>query len=259
MKVKSDAYKKLLAKLDTVDMGTGGGFWKPPEGLSTIRILPPVGEMGYFFLEAGQHYVNNTSYMCPNLCSGGKDPCPLCEVNELLFRAGQKEQAGNYRVQRKFWMNVIVRGEEDNGPQRFTPGIKIAGTIFSYIQDPDYGDITDEEDGFDVKVTRNGTGLATKYETRLARNPSALGDDDQIEEWLESATDIVEYIATQLMSYEDMAEQTGVGLFLEEGDMSALEADEDESEDEVESPSAQIEKRLSRRSGRGGTRRKRTS
>jgi len=263
MKGKSDAYKKLLERLGDVDMSSGGNFWKPPEGLSTVRILPPVGKMEYFFLEIGQHYIDNTSYMCTNICSDGADPCPLCEVNELLFRAGQKEMADRYRVSRSFWMNVIVRGEEASGPQKFTPGVTIFRSLASYVTDPDYGHITDPDEGFDVKITRKGVGISTRYETRCARNPNALSDDDDmIEEWLEKSTDIVEFVAGQMLSYEDLAEQTGVDVFLEQGDMSTLEAeaDEDEPEDNGdESPSSKIEKRLSRRSGRGDTRRKRSS
>ena len=265
MKGKSDAYKKLLEKLGDVDMSTGGNFWKPPEGLSTIRILPPVGKMDYFFLEVGQHYINNTSLMCPNICSEGELPCPLCEVNELLFRSGEKEMADRYRVSRSFWMNIIVRGEESSGAQKFTPGVTIFRSLASYISDPDYGDITDEGEGFDVKITRKGQGINTRYETRCARNPSPLSeDDDQIEEWLEKATDIAEFVAGQMLSYDDLAEQTGVDVFLEQGDVSTLDVEESEpdeiEDDEDESPSARIEKRLARRTGRrSGSGRQRTS
>lgn len=245
MSKKSDAYQKLLAKLDGVDMGTGG-FWKPTVGMSTIRILPPIGEMDYFFVEVGQHYVGS-SFMCPAICSDGEDPCPLCEVNEALYRAGEKEAADKFRVRRSFWVNAIVRGQEANGPVIFTPGVTIFRTLASFISDPDYGDITDEEDGFDIRIERQGEGLKTRYETRAVRSPTPLGSDEEIEEWLDDAKDLTELITSKMLSYEDLMEQTGVDAFLEEGDLdSVLEGVEEDAEE----PSAtdRIEKRMARRS-----------
>jgi len=244
----SKAYKDLLDKIQSVDLGTSG-FWKPPQGMSTVRILPPVGDMEYFFMEVGQHYVGGQNYMCPNLCTEGKEGCPLCDVNEVLYKAGEKDAASQYRVRRSFWMNIIVRGSEGDGPQIFTPGVTIFRTIASIISDPDYGDVTDLDEGFDIKVVRDGTGLSTKYETRAVRNPSELGDDAQIEEWLEKATDLDEFVSGQLSdSYDDLAEESGVSLFLDEGDVTSLIVDAPEEDEEEEaSASDRIRDRLSRR------------
>ena len=243
-KSSADVYKKLLDRVESLDLGRGG-FWRPSEGRSTIRILPPVGTMDFFFKEVGVHRLGNQRFYCPAICTDGEDPCPICEVNEELWQSGEKETASRFRVQRRFWMNVVVRGKEPLGPQMYTPGITVFGSVVSLIKDPDYGDVTDEEDGFDIKIDRTGTDITTTYQTRAARNPSPLSDDeDEMEEWLTGATDIEEFVSNKLLDYDDLAEKAGVDVFLDGGE---LDLDDEPEEPEEESASSAIERRLKRR------------
>ena len=251
----SEAYKRLLEKVRSIDMGSRT-FWSPREGRSVVRILPPVGDMQFFFKEVGRHYIGGKSYVCPLISTDGQNDCPACEVNEELYQAGEKEAAAKFRAQRKFYMNVIVRGEESAGPRVFTPGITIFGAIVALISDPDYGDITDIDGGTDVVINRKGTGLETEYQVMARRNASVLGTDEQVEEWLKSAEDLEAFVMGKLLSYEDMANATGAAAYLDMGREEEEFEDEEEFEEEEafeeeeEPASSIIRKRLAKRRGR---------
>lgn len=213
-----DRLKKLLDKVNSLNLG-GGGWWRPPVGVSTIRILPAIGTMEYFFMEVGQHYIVDGSkpFYCPSICSEGVEKCPICEVNEALYRAGEKDAASKFRATRAFFMNVIDRSNPGQGVQRYAPGTTVFQAIASMISDPDYGDISDEADGYDIKIERVGEGREnTKYQVRPVKRPTPLGTDEQIEEWMSNAEDLKAYVDEQLMSYAELAEKSGVDVYFTE-------------------------------------------
>lgn len=218
-------YKELLEKVQGMDLG-GGGFWKPKEGRSLIRILPPVGDMEFFFQEVGRHY--DQKQYCPAITTEGAEECPICEINEALYQAGEKEAAAKFRATRAFWMNIIDRSNEDAGPQIYTPGVQVFQSIVAFISDPEYGDITDEEDGFDLKIDRKGQGIETKYTVLPSRMPSALGsDDEQMNEWIEDARDLSAHVEEQLKDYDDLIDAAGLEAYFD-GTTQAEEEEEDE-------------------------------
>jgi hypothetical protein len=258
----ADKYKALLDKVQGMELGSRG-FWKPSVGRSTVRILPPVGDMEFFFHEVGQHYVNDGTFFCPKMCTDGEQDCPICEVNEELWAAGEKDAAKDYRPRRSFWMNVIVRGEEGAGPRIFTPGITVFNSVVALISDPDYGDISDEYDGTDISIDRTGEGLQTEYQVIAKRQPTQLADDeDLMDEWLEAARDIQKHISASVMDYDELMEKSGVVVFFDTDDVTEALADEDDYEDdeelEDEPASERIRKRMeSRTSRRRSSRRRR--
>ena len=85
-------------------------------------------------------------------------------------------------------------------------------------------------------------------------------DEDEIDEWLDSAVDLSEHVANRLLPYDELAKATGADVYLDasEDDDEYYEEGDDEDEDD-QSASAQIAKRLERRRGAAGkrTRRKR--
>jgi hypothetical protein len=193
-----DRLAAIREKLRKTDMGSGrGGFWSPKVGKNTIRILPEVGDMEFFYQTVGKHNFppdGKRSVYCPQFTSQGELDCPVCEVIDELKKAGDKaskELAGMLGLRKSYWMNVVDRANEDAGPQIYTPGVIVMGSISSLILDPDYGDITDLAKGVDITIEREGTGRETKYEVRPKPRTSPLhADQDVIEEWLEKAKDL---------------------------------------------------------------------
>lgn len=215
----SDKLKKLLDKVNSMNLG-GGGWFRPPVGTSTIRVLPGVGTMDYFFVEVGQHYLGDNArpFYCPNICSEGSLPCPICEVNEALYRAGEKEAASKFRASRAFFMNVIDRSNPSQGVLKYAPGTTVFQALAGMIGDPDYGDISDVDDGYDIKIERVGEGKeGTKYQVRPVKRSTPLSDDEELaEEWMNSATDLKVFTMEQLLEYDDLTEKSGVSVYFSE-------------------------------------------
>jgi hypothetical protein len=232
-------YQALLAKMQSIDLG-GGGFWKPPVGKSTVRILPPVGQMGdAFFVQTGTHYFSKSKvYQCPALSEAG--PCPICETNEGLYQSGKKKAAAQFRASKQFMANVIVRaaqkGQEDSDPVVWQFGSTVMGQLIALIADPDYGDISDAETGTDIIVTRTGEDKNTKYQITAKRQSSVLTmDTEKFESWLSGAKDLVDLVKGKLMEYEQLAAESGVSVYLTDGEIPDISDEEEETEPETES------------------------
>lgn len=241
VKRESSHHDALLDKLKRLESGgaMGGGgdaeFWRPKPGRHTIRILPPVGNMEFFFMHVARHWIDRKPYICPNVTDNLGDECPMCEESEDLRRSSSKAdiQAGKDLLPRKqFWMNIVVRkgkGDDFEGPFVFTPGISIFEEITALIRDPDYGDLlTDPLYGIDLRLEREGTGRTdTSYSLYPGRqegpiNPEYEDDEDGMWDWLEaSAEDLSEFVV--MPSYDEL-------LNALEGVPEEEEDDDDEEE-----------------------------
>lgn len=240
---RQEKLQKLYEKLQTIDIGSGHGFLSLKDGKNSVRILPGVGEMEYFFQEVGRHNMppDGKKYIyCPDFTTNGERPCPICEAVDTLQKSGDpasKALADKLRVKKTFWMNAINRADPSAGPKIFTPGPMIFKTIMSIVQDPDYGDITDPDEGIDLSITKTGSGMDTKYDT-FPKRVSPLGTDEEIQDWLEKAQDLTVIEVTDDPD-EDAELTKGRALWLypyerieREFNMSDVEAAEDEDVEE---------------------------
>lgn len=171
----TDAMQKKLAEIGS------GSFFKPKEGKNTVRILPPWSEEGLWYKEGVIHYGlknkdgKERGYAC--LKQFDKD-CPICEKREELAKQGAegKELADRLRGRVKFYANVLDYKVGKVVIWGFSA--KILSTLLSYCSDPDFGDISDPEKGYDVIVERTGTGQTdTRYAVRCRPKPTALEGD----------------------------------------------------------------------------------
>jgi hypothetical protein len=269
---REDRLAAVRKKLKETDMGGDRGFWKPKQGRNIVRILPGVGEMDMFFWQdVGKHYIpgSRRSYTCPSFTLG--DPCPICEFVGELYDDGSdasKALAKDLRVRKQFWMNIVLRGKEDMGPLIYTPGVTVFRSISGMISDPDYGEIYDPYEGVDVTISREGTGVDTKYEVRAKRRESPLHEDeDVIDEWLdEKAKDLsVVELTDNPGDDEDLMQDAVVYVYpygrlaelFEELDVAVEEEDDEEEtpfpdeDEEEESPARRaIRKKRAERSKR---------
>lgn len=283
VKKKSDKLsklEKLRQRLSEVDTGGGRGFWSPKEGRSVIRILPEVHEMEFFFQTVGRHNLPPAGkewVYCPEFTSEGELPCPICDLIKDLYRAGDKGSkmlAEELGLRKMYWMNVINREDESSGPMIYTPGVTVFDQVCSFIHDPEYGDVTDIDEGFDIIIERSGTGLSTKYQVKAKRMTSPLADDDKtIDKWLEDARDL-SYVEVSEDPEEDDAMRGNHAVYVLPYDRIVSESlgdfdemfeeedeeydedeeeyiDEDEEEEEEETPARkEVKRRMTRRSSR---------
>lgn len=230
---KKDKTKRRTDISKSVDeMGNLGGedFFKPQPGKNTVRILPPWNDKGVFFFKAIQHYnVQEKGGPVPCRTMIGK-PCPICEAlknvgKELARKAGPKT---------RFYMNVIDR----KNPK----GVKIWGVtarnmkkIKSAMEDPDYGDITDPEDGRDVIVEiDDSSGGAPQYEIRPRVKTSEV-DYDTWEDELHALDEEVVKSFPNDKEYRKLVEDAF--------DVEAEEEDEEDEEEEEEKPKKKKDKK----------------
>jgi hypothetical protein len=202
--------------------------------------------MEYFFQEVGRHNFpgkDNKYTYCPKFTSAGKLDCPVCELVDELYKAGDKaskELAKSLRTRRMYWMNIIVRDKNgDQGPFIYTPGVMVFGDISNIINDPDYGDVTDPDNGFDISIDRTGTGQTdTDYDVRSRRNPSPLSEDaKQAQEWLDAAKDL-SYVELTDSPEEDKGiigdHKVWVSSYdriVKDFDLDAISSDDDDDDD----------------------------
>jgi len=60
--------------------------------------------------------------------------------------------AKNLMARQRFFSPVIVRGEEDKGVRLWGYGKTVYETLLGLVLNPDYGDITDPQEGTDLKI-----------------------------------------------------------------------------------------------------------
>lgn len=247
---KQDRLSNLRDRLSKIKFSGSAGFFTAKEGMNTVRILPGVGSMDAFFVQVGVHVLDESGKKreyCPSEITDGEEECPICEAVNTLYKAGDvasKGMAKQLRKQRSFWMNIIDRSNESTGPLIFTPGVKIFGQVANLINDPDYGDIVDPDNGFDLVIERKGTGMDTEYDVRARRNPSVLGDDENVENWMNNAKDLTP-ISVSEDPNEDKGLTEGATLWYkpysrlqDEFNLEFEEVQEEEEDEEIARPPA---------------------
>jgi hypothetical protein len=102
-----------------------------------------------------------------------------------------------------------VRGKESEGPKYWAFGQTILKKLLGIIADEDYGDITDIENGFDLKVTytpkeKSDTGYA-KTEVSVRRNPSPLSKNpEEVKKWTTNQPRLLDAVGFEKKSYDEL-------------------------------------------------------
>ena len=184
-------------------------MWKPTEGEEhTVRLMSFPNNEGQPFKELWFYYniPGQRGLLAPY--QFGK-PDPVQELITKLREDGQKE---SYELAKKLYPKmrvyaaVIVRGEEEKGPQIWAFGKTVYQSLLNYMLDEDYGDITDPTDGFDVKVSCTkapGRQWATT-EVRPRPRPTKLDKDSKkVTTWLENIPDPTEIFTCK--TYDELS------------------------------------------------------
>ena len=139
---------------------SGGGsrrnsMWRPQEGEEhTVRLMSFPDNDGQPFKERWFYYNigNNPGLLSPHQF-GKPDPIQNL-INELRSDSSKEsyELAKKLYPKMRVYAPVIVRGEEDRGVRLWAFGKTVYQSLLNIMLDEDYGDITDPNDGRDVKV-----------------------------------------------------------------------------------------------------------
>jgi len=189
MSINMELMRKKLATL----RGEGGRdgdsiFFKPDEGDQDIRIVPtadgdPLKEM-YFHYNVGEH---KGGILCPKRNFGER--CPVCDFASAVWKESTetndeegKKLAKSLFVRARYFSPVVVRGREAEGIKVYGYGKKAYELLLGYILDPEYGDITDSNEGTDITLTYTKPttpGAYPQTNMKMRRNTSPLLEDSE--------------------------------------------------------------------------------
>jgi len=171
--------KKMKAKLAALQNKGGGKniFWRPEEGTTySVRIVStPDGDP---FKEAWFHYeIGKNSIPCPK--KNHAQDCPVCAFASKLFKENTDESnamAKKFLPRQRFFSPVVVRGEEKDGVRVWGYGKTVYQDLINLVLNPDYGDITDPDNGTDLTIKSDKVPGASFPTTKLtpARKTSKL-------------------------------------------------------------------------------------
>lgn len=219
---------KMKARREALTNRGGGGsnkemFWRPQDGETTIRIVPT--EDGDPFKDYWFHYNvgNNPGFLSPKKNFGEEDP--LDDFIRSLFKEGSEDSikmAKSLMARQRFFAPVLVRGEEDKGVRVWGFGKMAYQELLNLVLNPDYGDITDVDEGTDLVITYGKPAGAQFPQTTITprRRSSPLTDSKkQAKEYLEQVPDFtslfekktaqeVQSMLDQFLLGEEDAEET---------------------------------------------------
>lgn len=239
---------KIKAKLTNLSQSNNrkNYQWKPQPGKQQVRIVPYKQQPDNPFIELYFHYgINNRTYLSP--VSFGR-PDPICEFAEKLKRSGDKD---DYRMGRSLmpkmrtFVPVIVRGEEAEGVKFWGFGKEVYQELLGVIADPDYGDITDQENGRDITIeflSAEEAGRSfPKTNIRVKPNTTPVSDDKTILESVENNQPDISDIYQEL-GYDELKDalEKWVSGESEEGEPPAESVTEAESSVKVESAETKV-------------------
>lgn len=173
-------------------------YWRPTEeGDYTIRILPNKKDPKYPFEDVELYWNLKNKPISPKAW-GEEDIVEDYRIK--LFKKGTDEAkkiAKNLFPSNKSYAQIIVRGEEDNGVRILELGFNQVKALLKYATNPEYGDFTDEVNGYDftVTATRKEGNKTLTLSFVPARNNSPISSDKKlVKKWLTEQPDVLEHL-----------------------------------------------------------------
>ena len=189
---------KMKAKRDALENrgNAKSAFWRPEDGEQTIRLLPTAD--GDPFKEFWFHYNlgKNPGFLSPKKNFGEDDP--LNDFIRQLYKEGSDDSikmAKNLNARQRFFSPVIVRGEEDQGVRLWGYGKTAYKELLNLVLNPEYGDITDVEDGTDLVINYGKPAGAQFPQTAITprrKNSPLMATEEDRSRLLDSIPDFDE-------------------------------------------------------------------
>tara|TARA_R110000822_G_scaffold148512_3_gene287534 strand:- start:85 stop:825 length:741 start_codon:yes stop_codon:yes gene_type:complete len=188
--------KKMRQKLaDLHNRGGKGGarFWKPSEGENVVRIIPTKDGDPFKHFHFHYNVGEKTGILCPKKNFG--DECPVCDFVSKLYNDGDDDSIQMARklvAKSRFFSPVVVRGEDAEGVKVWGYSKTVYENLLQLVLNPDYGDITDPNNGTDLVLTYGKAPGAMYPSTNITarRKTTAISaDSDQMSEYLDSEPD----------------------------------------------------------------------
>lgn len=201
--------EKLKDKKDELkSRSTGGDIVFVKDGdTRRIRILN-MGEENEFIKEVEQFYLGNDIKGVISPSTFG-EPCAISEGYEELKNSSDDtdvELAGKFSPRKKYLAYCVFYKDkqgkeldEENSPKFILLSSGLYQSIIDYYLDEDeWGDMTDPQDGYDLKVSRSGKGkMDTEYSVTACKNTPAP------KEYRKKVYDLDDEVRKIIPSYEE--------------------------------------------------------
>lgn len=173
-------------------------FDKLAVGNNLRRILWPKGDSEEISSEGWMHFGLGEDKRSSIACCkthNAYSSCPICSFIERLQKSGNDEDkslAMALKARKRVFYNVIDRDdtESKDAVKIMACGTSVQKQIIQILCDPEYGDITDYNEGCDITIKRTGQSLNTEYSILPKRNKSVASATLSMEELEEKMTDL---------------------------------------------------------------------
>lgn len=194
--------ESVQSEVSAIAAGSGNDVIKLQLGENVYRVLPPINGTGSPFVITHRHFAKLPGlqrpavFNCPRIMA--KRACEVCAIKSKLESSGDPADAKvaeDLGAPMAAYCNVIDRNNKDPYPQKLSFGKSVHSQLVEIRSDAkNGGDFTNpDDDGFDVIITRTGTGRTdTKYKVIAARKSTPLhADETQAIDWIESQPDLL--------------------------------------------------------------------
>lgn len=202
-KEKMLARKKQLASRSN----GGGGLVFPKEGITRIRMKSP-GDDKELGIEIIQFYPNPEIGGIISPATFG-DPCPFMDKYQELKNSKDEDDkalAKKLIPRRKYVIGGIIYEDEKGTKPDYEgndKGVLISSSVYQdiidlYLDEDDYGDMTDPLNGYDIKISRSGSGkLDTTYSVRACKA-------SKLDKKFRGNIDLEGIVRNQIKSYDEL-------------------------------------------------------
>jgi len=225
---KKLSLKEKMAKKKKELSQRGGGKsnveYLKDEGTYRVRLLPIINEEDEFIKEAKSFYLGKDAGSVYSPDTFG-DPCALTEsYNELKASDNEEDiELAKKMSPRNSYLAPVIFYKDAKGKkvddEKGVKLLKLSKGVYSqiidlYLDEDEWGDLTDPKKGYDIKITRTGKGLMdTEYDCKPCKNSPLLAK-------YKTPVDLDKMVKDLVASYDDTVEarDTFLGISSDDDD-----------------------------------------
>lgn len=188
-----------------VKSGSGGIFF-PKDGTTRLRVLSQ-GDDKELGMEVVIFYLNKSSILSPKTFD---EPCPIFDKYMELKASDDdddKELAKLLVPKRRYIIGATIykdeRGKEVDKDNIGVP-VQIPASVYNdiidyFLDEDDWGDMTDIKEGYDIKIIRSGKGMKdTQYSVSPCPGKKDIGKE------FRPKMDLEQIMRKRLKSYDEL-------------------------------------------------------
>lgn len=199
--------KMMQRKKDLESRGNKGGLIFPKDGTTRLRIKSP-GDDEEIGIEVIQFYLGQDigGIISPATFD---EPCPFMEKYEELkaSKDDDDKDLAKKLVPKRKWVIGGIGYKDEKGkeidPEKIDKGYLIPRGVYQditdlFLDEDEWGDMTDDIEGYDIKINRSGKG---QFDTTYSVSPC---QKKPLDKKYRGIIDLRKIVEAQIQSYEDL-------------------------------------------------------